>query len=59
MEFKVLNNKLYRNLQRDDTKVGLSQRIDLITGLTPKKIKKPGRSKAFRTSNAKVTTGPK
>ena len=40
MEFKVLNNKLYRNLQRDDTKVGLSQRVDLITGPTPKKIKK-------------------
>ena len=39
MEFKVLNNKPYRNLQRDDTKVGLSQKVDLITGPTPKKIK--------------------
>jgi len=56
MEFKVLNNKLYQNLQRDDTKVGLSQKVDLITGPTPKKIKKTEISKALRTSNAKVTT---
>ena len=46
-------------MQRYDSKVGHSQRIDFITGPTPKKIKKPERSKALRTPNAKVTTGPK